>query len=964
MSESYGFSLGTTVLGRTLLDLSNDDTIFVDSNLSDFPWFKRHLPNINGDKRTQSNVICQTEECKNIGKFILANMNKSVNPCDDFYEYACGNSKISNPVPNWSDSWSTTHFMYENILLKKREILEAKVEHDDTLPLKLSKKWYKACMNEETMKDRGLSSIASIVSRIGGWPLAMEKGEWNLLDKPFKKVEKYYTNIIGASTFFNYKVLDKSLSGEHNKPFIMIEVPILPLEAYLKFPREKIYTQSDGYYQRTIIKIAKKIAKHTDTILSEKKLTKDVNDLINFENELFKIRNIEATKKEDESDSTHSEDDCFDKDKEESKNDDDDCIALNKTIIDETTKILGRRKNNQEQDFNKRVNKKNKYIKKLNKKLNKHRNNSHQNLLEKMERLSFRLNKISKRRDYNNKNSQQVDNFKRQKRDVAINDWTFERKDEDIYELLDQILLRSKLNNKKNKVIQIKINKKNKLNKATENDDTVGKDSKLNDSYEKNINASTEDREKENEILNCNDSNDDDECNISENDSNDNFEQDEFDIEEVSSEMTELFRECFEDLLEEIDVNIDDVLIVPFINDNQLFEYFELLKKTPNEVIVNFIHWNFISRMYLLTKDLTCTILDCFPNPKQIPRWKGCVDEVKMTEAISYEYVKKYFHTEASNITNGMIDVMKNATKLEIEGSTWLDEDMKKDAKEKVDKIKEYIGYPEWFDNNTAFENHFRGLIIVGNNFDNSLSYERFKKIWEFEKLSQDDGDFDVWTIVKPTQVNAYYLRFQNSIVFPAAVFEFPWFSISYPDAINFGMLGFLTSHEVSHGFGPTSRTYDKNGKEFKWDEQMEKEYMTRLDCFIEQYNSYSLEVGNITVNADGKKTLNENVADVTGISIIYKAFKLWTEIKETPDLKLPGFEDFTEEQMLFLSTANAFCETVKPSNFIAKIKSSTHSIGSFRINGVLSNSEEFSKTFSCPVGSKMNPEKKCDIWK
>ncbi|XP_066593251.1 uncharacterized protein [Prorops nasuta] len=978
------FCLGTRVSGRTLLDSLKDDTIFVDSNLSDFPLYKLHVPNnVEDDKRAQSSVICQTEKCEKMGKFLLGNMNRSINPCDDFYEYACGNWNSGNPIPFWTDRWNLVNFVPENVRLRTREILDAKEEPKDILPVKLAKKWYRACMNEESIKDKGLSSIVSIVSTIGGWPLANKDGKTDLLDKSFKEVDKYYTNIIGVSTFIDYRVIAKYWDDKYNKSYIRIGVPRLPFEALMGKNRG-VHSKNNSYKQ-LIIKIAKRIAKKTATSLSPTKLSKDVDDLINFEEELYKIQSIQDAKAEENSLSIHREGYSFYKDKDidhdrmcnegdtkEVKSVHEDCIVANKISFNEAVKKLDQSKHKRKKDIIKKIDKKNKFNAKLNRKSKDHRSSSHQNFLGKAERLLSRLNRRSKRRDHNKRNSQQVDNFKRQQRDIVVNDKVFERANEGIDERLDPISLRLKLHhNKKNKIIQTKTNKKHKLNNATENDDAAESNSNLKDNHKKDNNAKNEDYEEQDESVNCVDSNDDYDCSNSENDSGEELEVDELDFEKLSSELTALFKECYEDLLNEIDVNQDDVYVESNMNENQLFEYINLLEKTPNEnneinirISVNYIHWNFISRAFLLTYDMACSILNCAPNYKTIARWKYCIEDVKMSEVISYEYVRKYFRKEDSEVVNNMIEVMKTATKIEIEKSNWMNEDMKKDVKEKIDKMKKYIGYPKWIDNNTAVENYYRGLKIVYKNFDYSLSYERFKTLRELRKLSQEMDAGYPWNHLKPTAVNAYFLPWDNALAVPAADFQFPYFSTLYPDAVNFGFLGYLISHEISHGFDYTGRKRDKNGKKFEWDEQMDKEYMSRAECFHQQYSSFSLETDNGTVQVDGNKTLDENIADCAGIYNLYKAFKLWRMNKGTPDAKLPGLEEYTEDQMFFHSAAAAWCDIIRPSKLVDTMNIDVHTIGRFRVLGGLSNSEDFSKAFSCPVGSKMNPEKKCNIWK
>ncbi|XP_066593451.1 uncharacterized protein [Prorops nasuta] len=825
-------------------------------------------------------------------------------------------------------------------------------------------------MNEEAPNNRELSSIVSIVSRIGGWPLAMEDGEWELIDKPFMIVEKYYTNILGSSHLFDYTVTGKSLDDEDNESYIEINVPRLPLDSRLKMSREESYRSN--IYTNIIKRAAIMIANETATVLSREKLKKDIDDLINFEKELLKIQNIVETDKMEDSQSLSNVADCSDEEmnvdygsmcnedhKEESKNDEENSIDANKINLNESIKNLDQIKHKREKGTKTGAHKKHNHNNKLSKKFKDRENSSHQHFKGKAAKLLFRMKKVPKHRNGSKKNRQQADNLRLQKRGVPLNNREYNRKNENINEWLDSIAPRSKLLiNKQKKVIKEKQYNETKLYEADENS------SDLSEIYEKDNNINNEDHDEKNENINRTGSNNDNDCNYSENDSDEDLGLDEMEFEELSSKLTDLFKESFEDSFNEIGVKADDISVESNMNRNQIVEYMKLLKKTPNEVIVNYIHWSSLSEMILLTKDTVCKFLYCEQTSRVEPSWLKCIGYVKMTDAISYQYVKKYFPEDVSELANHMINAMKRATKSEIERSTWMNEDMKKDAKEKVDVMKKYIGYPEWYNNNTAVENYYKGLKIVFNNFDNTLSYKKFEFMQLFKTLLHADDEDLLWTYTNALTINAFFAFEMNTIVVTAADFQIPFFSFSYPDAFNFGVLGYIISHEISHAFDSYGRNYDKNGKEFKWDEQMDKEYMSRADCFLKQYSSFSLEAENSTVQVNGNRTLGENIADCTGVHNLYKAFKFWRKNKGTPDPKLPGLEDYNDDQMFFLSTATTWCETISPSRLIEQMKTDKHSVGRFRVLGGLSNSEEFAKAFSCPVGSKMNPKNKCNIWK
>ncbi|XP_066593170.1 neprilysin-like [Prorops nasuta] len=775
----------TTVLGRTLPDSPKDDTIFHDSNRLNFSWFKRHILDAKNDEGSLSGLTCQTEECTKLGHFILSNMNKNVNPCDDFFEYACGNWSDNRQVPSGSLRWDVMKQLEQDIQLQIREIWEAEAKPEDILPLKLSKQWYKACMNEEAINARGLSPIISVVSKIGGWPLSMEKDQWNSTNNHWTKIEKYYANILGLTSLVGFQPAEKEFDKDNLDPTLEIDVPDFPLQIDPKVTDRSKFYSSDSY-KKVIMAIANKIANETGTILNQEKLAKDVDDLINFEKNLYEIGQNNDTDGMNFTNEAFSEADHFDPQK------------------------------------------------------------------------SFNYHSVV---------------------------------DENVMEM-----------------------KKDELSNP--------------------------------------------------------LRQNESEPEKRFNETKNIFKEYLEDLIRELNSNREDVHIVLKMESPYLQKYFHLLFQTPFEVLVNYIHWSFISKMIKYTTNDMKNIISRFQygyddTSEEGQRWKTCIEEIKMSDIISYEYVKKYFPEENLKAASDMIDVLKNGTKLEIERSAWMNDNMKKDAKEKVDKMKQIIGYPKWYNNNTAVENHYNGLNISFQHFENALNYEKYEVLQILKMLSGEDIEDLAWSQQSPPTVNAQFLQQFNSLIVSAGLFNFPLFSILHPDAFNFGLLGSIVSHEISHGFDPTGRNYDKDGKMFTWDEQMDKEYMSRAECFINQYKLYTVQNGKYISHVNSNITLDENIADCTGIHSLYNAFKLWRTMKGTPDPKIPGFEDFSEDQLFFISTASLWCETIKPPERLkVDLDSDEHSPGRIRVLGELSNSEEFSKAFSCPVGSYMNPEKKCNIWK
>ncbi|XP_066593303.1 neprilysin-like [Prorops nasuta] len=973
----------TTVLGRRLPKSPKDNKIFNDSNLLDVPWYKTLIRALKHEEESQSSLTCQTEECARLGRFFHVNMNKNVNPCDDFYEYACGNWSNNSQIPKDRTRWDVLDQSAADVQSKIRKILEEEVKPEDILPLTLAKNWYKACMDEETMNARGLSPVVSLVTSNRGWPLIMQEDHWESVINRWTNIESYYIDNFGKSSFFTYGAVGKGLEKHNPKPFLRIAPPDLPLMSSTEQTDRSQFYSSDSY-KKLIKAVANKIANETGTTLNEEKLAKDVDDLINFEKKLYEIIQNNNPEEMSSTNETFSEDDNSDTMKnfhygsifDEDDEDDEELKIVDKEGI--ITKRISKKRstmnnhqinNKWKKGTNQRI-QKNHTKKQMNKDSKKRRDRSQQNLKENESMLLSRL-RISKRRHgKNNYNKEQKSKIKEQIREDAVNGKTSEHNDEEIDEWLNQVFLRSQRRNSKNtKVARTKKDIKTKQHVQGKNKHD------MDDGYVRNNNAFNKDHVKNQRNAYFNDQNNYNDSDISDKINKGELEPFKSQIQQVLLNLREFFEEVVKEylakLFSEVPISTTDVPIDLQMSRNYLKQFLFLLLETPQEVIANYIQWSFVSEMLKYTTNDMRRMIFRFQNghddiSEQEERWKTCIEEVEMSDIIYYEYVNKYFPREHLEAGYSMVDSLKTGAILDIEESTWFNNDMKMDAMVKVDKMKEFVGYPKWYSNNTAVENRYRGLNIGSQHFDNALSYQKYQALQNLKPLLKVEMEDFIWTgSLTPISLNAMYLPEFNSLIVPAGLFSYPFFSIWHPDALRYGLLGSLIIHEISHGFDSISRNYDKDGKEFTWDEQMDKEYISRAKCFVKQYGSYSFRNGNFISQLDGNITLDENIADSTGIHSLYKVFKLARALKGTPDPKIPGLEDFSEDQLFFLSAASVWCETIKPpKNKKVSFKNVTHSPGQIRVLGELSNSEEFSKAFSCPVGSKMNPEKKCYIWK
>jgi endothelin-converting enzyme len=202
-----------------------------------------------------------------------------------------------------------------------------------------------------------------------------------------------------------------------------------------------------------------------------------------------------------------------------------------------------------------------------------------------------------------------------------------------------------------------------------------------------------------------------------------------------------------------------------------------------------------------------------------------------------------------------------------------------------------------------------------------------------------------------------------NEIVFPAAILQSPFFDANAPGSLNYGAIGSIVGHEITHGFDNHGRLFDGRGVLVSWWSNHSAEaFDNKAKCFVNQYNDYEVSKGN---HVNGQLTLGENLADNGGL---YVAWKAWQRGRSDPntrlkEFKLPGLLDWTPEQMFFVSYAQNWCANVRPEEALRRLMVDPHAPNEFRVQGPLVNSREFATAYKCPLGSPMNPQQKCQVW-
>lgn len=332
------------------------------------------------------------------------------------------------------------------------------------------------------------------------------------------------------------------------------------------------------------------------------------------------------------------------------------------------------------------------------------------------------------------------------------------------------------------------------------------------------------------------------------------------------------------------------------------------------------------------------------------PRWKTCVEATdgNLGEALGFEYAKRAFTPAAKARMNELIDNLMAALKNRIDHLEWMSDATKAQAQVKLSTFKRKIGY-------TDNPRGYKGLTIDKDYAGNELRSNRFQIQRNFADIGKP-RDKTRWGFTPPT-VNASYSPVDNTITFPAGILQPPFFNFDADDAINYGAIGGVIGHEVTHGFDDQGARFDAEGNlKTWWSPEDKTKFDERTACVVDQFNKYEVQPG-LFIN--GKLTLGENIGDFAGLTVSYDAYQRSLEGKPRPT----DIDGFTPEQRFFLGWAQVWAGKYTPEAERTQVKGNPHSLPHWRVNGPLSNMPQFAKAFGCKAGSRMVRKNACFIW-
>ena len=336
------------------------------------------------------------------------------------------------------------------------------------------------------------------------------------------------------------------------------------------------------------------------------------------------------------------------------------------------------------------------------------------------------------------------------------------------------------------------------------------------------------------------------------------------------------------------------------------------------------------------------------------PRWERCVDATTRAfrERVGRGFVQAAFTGESKTIAEAMAGGVERAFEDSLPDLAWMDAATRKAALVKARQVGNHIGHPDvWHPEHFAIRrNQFFENAEAGSGYDVDRDLAK----------SGEPVDPDEWQVAA-SMVNAFYSPTGNRMVFPAGILQPPFFHRDFPLALNYGAIGAVVGHELTHGFDDQGRKYDGRGMlQPWWSEPVAQRFNARTQCLVDQFDAYEPQP---KLHVNGRLTLGENIADLGGLKAAWRAFEALPETQRGAGSVHWTRPELTPEQLFFVGFGQMWCADVAEEYERLMLRVNPHSPSRFRVNGTLRNLPAFGRAFSCKVGSDLRPEKPCEVW-
>jgi endothelin-converting enzyme/putative endopeptidase len=388
----------------------------------------------------------------------------------------------------------------------------------------------------------------------------------------------------------------------------------------------------------------------------------------------------------------------------------------------------------------------------------------------------------------------------------------------------------------------------------------------------------------------------------------------------------------------------------------------ELVAKTPPDTWRAYLRWRLLASA-TSARAMPRAFVDegfrfnsrTFTGAKELtPRWKHCVQmaDGALGEALGQAWVRRHFGGDAKAKAQRLVADVEGAMGRTLPRVEWMDEPTRALAQRKLQRIANKIGYPDAWRNYDA-------LAVDRSSFLRTLAAGRaFEVDRDLDKIGEplDRGE---WFMSPPT-VNAYYSPSLNEMAFPGGILQPPFYDPAAVEAANYGAIGMVVGHELTHGFDDQGRKFDAAGNlRDWWSPAIAREFDRRAQCVARQYGAYDAVEGSSDLKLNGELTLGENIADLGGVKLAFAAYQA-SRAGKAPEAPVEGF---APAQAFFVSYAQSWCSKIRPEAARLRAQTDPHSPARWRVNGPLSNLPEFAAAFACPAAAPMVRAERCEVW-
>eukprot|EP00092_Neocalanus_flemingeri_P076808 GFUD01095301.1.p1 GENE.GFUD01095301.1~~GFUD01095301.1.p1 ORF type:complete len:774 (+),score=162.06 GFUD01095301.1:198-2519(+) len=436
------------------------------------------------------------------------------------------------------------------------------------------------------------------------------------------------------------------------------------------------------------------------------------------------------------------------------------------------------------------------------------------------------------------------------------------------------------------------------------------------------------------------------------------------------------------DILGSADVTVEKDEVVNVAVPKYITDFRKYISEASPRAQANYIVWRNVKfAMSYLNKEANSIKLAynkvITGKAQEAPRWEKCVKstagldgtylyfyEGSLTNAVGGMYARKHFKSEAKEIADEMVENVRAEFKRMLdEDVKWMDSKTKARAQTKADQITPHIAYAKEILDDDLINEFYQGIDLQRDSYlKNIIRLKKFISLYYVKEFRQPIDKKSWKTHGGAAIVNAFYNPDENSIAFPAGILDGVFFNPERPLYMNYGAIGFVVGHEITHGFDDQGSQKDGDGNLVDWWEpETKKKYLEKAQCIIDQYGNYTVKVEGENLNVNGITTQGENIADNGGIKEAYNAYE--TIVKRYgPEPILPGL-GYSQRQLLWISGASVWCSVRRPASLKNQVLTDPHSPAQFRVNGPFANMPQFGQDWGCPVGSPMRPAKTCSVW-